>query len=138
MNDKITIGIDLGGTRIKAIAIDTEGNVLQQLYHPTADGEGAVWKKSVADVVNEFLEKLKINQCLVGISAPGLPNEENTAIAFMPGRMDGLENFDWSNFLQQKTYVLNDAVAALMAESKFGAAINKKNVAMLTLGTGVG
>lgn len=138
MNSKVIIGIDLGGTRIKAVAINNSYQVLQQIYHPTFDGKGAVWKQAVADVVQEFLDKLKIAQCLVGISAPGLPNEENTAIAFMPGRMDGLENFDWSNFLQQKTYVLNDAVAALVAESKFGAAINKKNVAMLTLGTGVG
>ncbi|RTL60815.1 MAG: ROK family protein [Sphingobacteriales bacterium] len=138
MSSKVIIGIDLGGTRIKAVAINSDYKILHESYHPTNDGEGAVWKQAVADVVKEFLEKLKIAQCLVGISAPGLPDEENNAIAFMPGRMDGLENFDWSNFLQQKTFVLNDAVAALMAEAKFGAGINKKNVAMLTLGTGVG
>ena len=56
----------------------------------------------------------------------------------MPGRLQGLENFDWTDFLQQPTWVLNDAVAAMMAEAKFGAAKNKKNVVMLTLGTGVG
>jgi glucokinase len=56
----------------------------------------------------------------------------------MPGRLQGLENFDWTNFLQQPTWVLNDAVAAIVAEAKFGAAKNKKNVVMLTLGTGVG
>lgn len=138
MSSKVIIGIDLGGTRIKAVAINSSYQVLQQIYHPTFDGEGAVWKQAVANVVREFLEKLKISQCLVSISAPGLPNEENTAIAFMPGRMEGLENFDWSNFLQQKAYVLNDAIAALVAEAKSGAAKNKRNVVMLTLGTGVG
>ena len=52
--------------------------------------------------------------------------------------MQGLENFNWTNFLHQPTYVLNDGIAALMAEAKFGVAKNKKNVVMLTLGTGVG
>ena len=56
----------------------------------------------------------------------------------MPGRMQGLENFIWQEFLQKPTYVLNDAVAAMMAEANLGAAKNKKNVVMLTLGTGVG
>ena len=69
---------------------------------------------------------------------PGLPNDTNTCISCMPGRMQGLENFNWTDFLQQPTYVLNDAVAAMMGEAKFGAAKNKKNVVMLTLGTGVG
>ena len=56
----------------------------------------------------------------------------------MPGRMQGLENFNWAGFLHQPTYVLNDAVAAMMGEARFGAAKSKKNVVMLTLGTGVG
>jgi len=75
---------------------------------------------------------------VIGISAPGLPSDDNTTIAYMPGRMQGLENFSWKEFLQRPTYVLNDAVAALIAETTSGAAKNKKHVVMLTLGTGVG
>jgi glucokinase len=52
--------------------------------------------------------------------------------------MEGLENFCWKDHLLKPSYVLNDAVAAMMAEAKFGAGKNKKNVVMLTLGTGVG
>ena len=135
---KFAIGIDLGGTRIKGAAVDAEGNVLHKLYMPTCDGDGAVWKKAVAETVNELFQKVNNNNAVIGISAPGLPSEDNTAIAYMPGRMKGLENFDWQEFLSHPTYVLNYAVAALIAESKFGAAKNKKHVVMLTLGTGVG
>jgi len=135
---KITIGIDLGGTRIKAVAIDEQGSILHQLYLPTNDGDGAVWKKAVTDAVYDLVNKLNLKNYTVGISAPGLPNENNSAIAFMPGRMQGLENFIWSDFLRQQTFVLNDAVAAMMAEAKFGAARNRQQVVMLTLGTGVG
>jgi len=132
------IGIDLGGTRIKAIAISAKGNVLYQLYKPTNDGEDKTWKQAVTDAVKELKEKINIEDVLVGISAPGLPNDNNSCIAFMPGRMQGLENFCWKDHLLQPAYVLNDAVAAMMAEATFGVAKNKMNVVMLTLGTGVG
>lgn len=134
----LAIGIDLGGTRIKAVAIDTAGNVLHENYQPTNDGDDKVWKNAVAKAVNELKAILKVHKISVGLSAPGLPNDENTCIACMPGRMQGLENFIWSDFLQQPAYVLNDGVAALMGEAKFGAAKNRKYAAMLTLGTGVG
>lgn len=135
---KTAIGIDLGGTRIKGVAIDGDGNVLHQLYKPTNDGDDTIWKNAVATAVQELQSILKTGEINIGLSAPGLPNENNTAIAFMPGRMQGLENLCWKDFLHQSTYVLNDAVASMIGEAKFGAAKNKKNVVMLTLGTGVG
>ena len=135
---KFAIGIDLGGTRIKGTAIDMAGNVLHRLYTPTYDGDGAVWKHAVADTVNDLLGKINSNDSVIGISAPGLPSDDHTAIVYMPGRMQGLENFLWQEYLQRPTYVLNDAVAALIAETTSGAAKNKKHVVMLTLGTGVG
>jgi glucokinase len=135
---EIVIGIDLGGTRIKAVAIDADGHILHQHYQATNDGDDAIWKNAIAVSVNELKSKLSLDQVLVGISAPGLPNSRNSAIAFMPGRLQGLENFEWSEFLGTPTYVLNDAISAMMAEAKFGAAKGRKNVAMFTLGTGVG
>lgn len=137
MQKKI-IGIDLGGTRIKAVALDANGHLLHETYQPTNDGDDTSWKTAVAAAVKELQQLLNMQETIIGLSAPGLPNADNTAIAFMPGRLQGLENFNWSNYLQQPTYVLNDAVAAMMGEATFGAAINKKNVVMLTLGTGVG
>lgn len=138
MNMNIAIGIDLGGTRIKGVAIDAKGEIFHQLYSDTNDSGGARWKQVVAEAVGELLEKLNMNETVVGISAPGLPDASNRAIAYMPGRMQGLENLVWQDFLQQPAYVLNDAVAAMMAEAKFGAARAKKHAVMLTLGTGVG
>ena len=135
---EIVIGIDLGGTRIKAVAIDQAGKLLYESNQPTHDGDDKVWKNAVQTAVAELQNKLQINDAVIGISAPGLPNATNSAIAFMPGRMQGLENFEWSAFLGTKTFVLNDAISALMAEARYGAAKNKQNVVMLTLGTGVG
>lgn len=137
-NSKITIGIDIGGTRIKAVAIDATGNILYQHSQPTNDGEETIWKNAVFDAANEIQKQIEDSDTKIGISAPGLPNSNNSAIAFMPGRLQGLENFVWTDFLKSQTFVLNDAIAAMMAEARFGAAKDKKNVVMLTLGTGVG
>jgi glucokinase len=134
----LAIGIDLGGTMIKAVAINETGETLQKHTRPTKDGDDSVWKNAVLNAVEEIQGKINGRGTLVGISAPGLPNDSNSAIAFMPGRLQGLENFIWTDFLKTRTYVLNDAISAMMAEARFGAARDKKNVVMLTLGTGVG
>jgi glucokinase len=134
----IMIGIDLGGTRIKSVAIDQEGNILEQLYMPTRDGDNLAWRQVTLDSVGQIKSRLGITDVVVGISAPGIPNETNSAIAYMPGRLQGLEGFDWSKLIGHKTWVLNDAVSALMAEARFGVARNIKHAVLITLGTGVG
>ena len=128
----------MGGTRIKGVVIDEPGNILHQCYRSTCDGDDTVWKGAVAETVHELREKLNSADSVVGISAPGLPDKNNSAIAFMPGRLQGLENFKWTDYLGAETFVLNDAIAAMLAEARFGAAKNRMNAVMLTLGTGVG
>jgi glucokinase len=132
------IGIDLGGTRIKGVAVDDKGTVLYQIYADTNDRDGAVWKDAVFETVNDLSNRIQNKTAGIGISAPGLPDESNEAISCMPGRMQGLENLVWKEFLKHPAYVINDAVAAMMAEARFGSAKTKKHVVMLTLGTGVG
>ena len=109
------IGIDLGGTRIKGVLLDSQRNVLEQLYTPTNDDELAGWRDAVLECVNSLQSKAGSQQLPVGISAPGLPNASNTSIAFMPGRLQGLENFDGSALLKHPAFVCNDAVAALLS-----------------------
>jgi glucokinase len=130
------IGIDLGGTNIKGVIIKEDGETLFQHYIPTVDDEKGKWRKNVKEMADFLLTKGDINE--IGLSAPGLPNETNSAIAYLPNRLHGLENFDWSNYLGKPTSVLNDAHAAAMAEFKFGAAKGLQTFVLLTLGTGVG
>lgn len=143
-NPLTAIGIDLGGTRIKGVLLQItqteagwEGTVLEELVRPTSDDSTGAWRTVVKDLADALVAKAG-PEVTIGLAAPGLPNENNTAIAFMPGRLAGLENFDWSAFLGRPAFVLNDAVAALMAEAKLGAAKGYRHVALLTLGTGVG
>jgi glucokinase len=133
-----TIGMDLGGTRIKAVLMDSGGRILEKAYTSTNDDKNAGWKSAVSNSVNGLLKNKNYESVVIGIAAPGLPDDTQTLIAYMPGRMQGLEHFAWKDYLRHPAYVLNDAVAALIAESKLGVAKDKNNVVMLTLGTGVG
>lgn len=132
------IGIDLGGTNIKAVLADDAGNILETVQLQTKEKQEADWKNNVAVVLKTLQQKAGTSTLPVGLSAPGLAGKDNSCIVLMPGRLAGLENFIWKDHLQTPAWVLNDAHAALMAEAGFGAGKGYKNIIMLTLGTGVG
>ena len=134
------IGIDVGGTMVKGVLIDLSGKVLHQESVPTNDKESSPeWMNTAREMHRLLKQKSGCGKCITGIAAPGIANSEHTAIAFMPGRLAGIENFHWGNYFGgQEVFVLNDAHAALMAESAFGAGIGLRNIVLLTLGTGVG
>lgn len=145
MSKNLGIGIDLGGTLIKAAAIDlVSGALLHKDTRATRDGEESVdgppaWAAAVRDLVDVLEAQLPQSASVIGISAPGLADRESTRIRFMPGRLQGLENLVWSEFLGRDSVpVLNDAHAALMGEIWQGAARGMQDVVLLTLGTGVG
>jgi glucokinase len=135
---KVAIGIDLGGTNVKGILLNEMGEVLQKHYIPTSDEGDERWKVNVLEMVNYLKAKSQNQVEIIGMSAPGLANAENSCIAHLPNRLFGLENFVWADYFGTPTLVLNDAHAALMAEAKFGAVKGYKNAILLTLGTGVG
>lgn len=132
------IGIDLGGTNIKGILMNEDGTVLKTLQEKTFEKNETHWKTAIAKVLNELKQEVSDPVIPVGLSAPGLAGEKNDRIVLMPGRLQGLEHFIWTDFLQTPTWVLNDAHAALMAEARFGAGKGYKDIILLTLGTGVG
>lgn len=136
-NMRNAIGIDLGCTNIKAVLVDHAGNVLHHVRQETREHDDQFWKSSITKIIADF--KAKSNGVTaVGLCAPGLANAENTFIACMPGRLPGLERFNWSDFTGERVHVLNDAHAALTAEAAFGAAKDLKHAVLITLGSGVG
>jgi len=133
-----SIGIDLGGTQIKAVAVAPSGAVLAQRADSTGDAAGQ-WRDRVRRHVEQFQREHGATAS-IGLAAPGLAAPDHRSIAFMPGRMQGLEGLDWTEFLHSDSpvVVVNDAHAALLGEAWMGAAAGFQNVFMLTLGTGVG
>lgn len=140
----INIGIDVGGSRIKSIALTSDGNILERDIQNIQGQDDpafdiAPWAEVICSKV-DAIEARHGTAAAIGIAAPGLPNADQRSIAHLPARLHGLENLDWTRFLQRDTRVpvINDARAALLAEVWQGAAKGIQNVILLTLGTGVG
>lgn len=138
------VGIDLGGTQIKAAAFSPDGALLHRETHPTRDGDrvGGVpaWADAIGRLVVAWTERFGAPAGRIGLAAPGLPARDGRSILSMPLRMSGLEGFDWGAFLERSdgVPVINDAHAALLGEAWQGAARGRAHAVLLTLGTGVG
>lgn len=136
---RLLIGLDLGGSSVKGVAVREDGSLLGQSNLEFDPNQRLEWAENARKMLAEFEAKLgPVDR--VGVSAPGLAAANGRAIAYMPGRLQGLEGFDWTRELGRKepVPVLNDAHAALLGETWVGAAQGARNAIMLTLGTGVG
>ncbi len=140
-----SLGIDLGGTAFKVVAIERgTGILLLQSQSPTRDGETQndlpAFAHEVSLAVESIAAELGSPAGHIGISAPGLAAKDARSIAYMPGRLAALENLDWGELLRRpgQVPVVNDAHAALLGEIAHGAARGLQDVILLTLGTGVG
>lgn len=134
----LTIGVDVGGTKIAAGLVDEDGEVLR-----TARVETPAHKvDATADAISGLVEHLREGQDVeaVGIGAAGFCDAERTSVVYAP-------NLAWRNEpLAEKieaatglrTVVENDANAAAWGEFRFGAAREVKNAIVITLGTGIG
>ena len=138
----IALGIDLGGTHIKGVVLHA-GNIVEQFHADTLDhseqANEAAWKQAMQDMIATVRQQYPNQTLAIGLAAPGIPDAAHTMIQHMPGRLQGLENRGWADFLEEPAvWVLNDAQASLLAESRLGAAQGAQNAVLLTLGTGVG
>lgn len=141
MTARYAIGIDLGGTHIKAASVSDTGEVLDRASGETRDGASAhPWIETIRGLVAQLEARRGPRAAGIGVGAPGLAAADGRSIAAMQGRLAGLQGLDWASALETggPVRVLNDAHAALLAEAWTGAAVGYRDVVLLTLGTGVG
>lgn len=135
----VVLGIDLGGTSVKGVALTYSGEELGRINTPFDLATPGAFALAVRETVDHLERTLGRSADRIGLSAPGLAARDGRSIAYMPGRFDGLVGLDWAQFLHRPAIpVLNDAHAALLGEVWLGAARGAKDVFLLTLGTGVG
>lgn len=139
------IGVDLGGTNIKASVFGTGYEKLAESRTPTQAhlGPEAVLRRMLETVAG-LLEKEQIQSSLVqclGIGVPGLLDVEQGVSKFSPN-FPGWSDVPVARWFRERlhipTFIDNDVRVNLYGEWRYGAAKGKKNVVLLTLGTGLG
>jgi glucokinase len=141
-SDSFSIGIDLGGTHIKAVAVSHDGHVLKRVRRPTNDSSDTMdtWVETVRQTLSHMESSQGRRVSRLGLATPGMMESDSRRVALCPGKLEGLEGFDWTVALKRRHPIplLNDAHAALLGEHWLGAAAGFKHAILLTLGTGVG
>lgn len=147
MADTIYLGIDIGGTAVKFGLVDEDGNMVSKVseYPVRFDNYETPIIETVVKSAGIFMEansKSFTEIAGIGVSATG---GINSKLGIVEGSAGHIKNWEGTNIKERlesefgvKTEVLNDANAAALGEMWEGAARGKKNVVVMTIGTGVG
>lgn len=134
----LSIGIDIGGTKIAAGVVDEEGRIIAQAQRRTPAQDPDLIEQAVADAVRELRERHPV--VAVGIGAAGFVGADRRTVVFAA-------NLNWRDrplaanveaLVDLPVVVENDANAAGWAEFRFGPAADASNMLMMTVGTGLG
>ena len=138
------IGVDLGGTNLRIAAVDGDGKLLAKLTTGTEVQRGRDFViGEMCDAIQSLSVKFRDSRQLagIGIGVPGFIDMDTGTVMRSPNLPDWI-NFPVREQIESKlgtTVILeNDANAAAMGEKWLGAGRNTEDMAMYTLGTGVG
>ena len=140
---RYSIGVDLGGTNLRAAAIDSTGRMLGKVPGQTklSAGPGAVVRDMVEAIVKLRAEFGPERLAGVGIGSPGIIVMKTGMIMETPN-LPGFEGFplrdEISRALGAPVILENDANAAAIGEKWAGAGQDVDDLILLTLGTGIG
>lgn len=137
-----SIGVDLGGTNLRAAAIGRDGAVLGKVSGRTNFVEGR--EAVLADIVREIDAMRKLHGPGLGGIGVGVPGFIRIKEGFITGsnNLPYLENFPVRDAISERlgspVILENDANAAALGEKWMGAGRGVDDLVLLTLGTGIG
>ncbi len=139
------LAIDVGGTKIITALISDKGEIIAREYCPTLADEGP---ESVIDRMLSTgdhllsLSNMSLSQLnSISIAAAGIIDMEKGVITLSPN-LPGWCNIPLRSIVEEKckvrTFLINDANAAVLAEHQFGAGKGTNNLIYITVSTGIG
>jgi glucokinase len=134
------IGVDLGGTKLLAGAVDAELSVHHRTQRPVAELDQPALLDTVVDAVDEVRRSAGAAVEAVGFGIPCLI-DQRTGVAVMSAHLD-LHDLAFGDLMAERlglpVFVDNDGNTAALAEHRAGAARGATEAIMLTVGTGIG
>ena len=137
----ITLGLDVGGTRIKGIALDSDQQITRSYEGPSDAQKGPKGVRRAIGLAIEYFRSNGLTISHIGIGCAGSIDSKKGTIRNSPNFVDcnGIPLQKWiEDDYRLPVIVDNDANCAVLAEWKLGNAIGHRNVVLLTLGTGIG
>jgi glucokinase len=140
--NQVFVGVDIGGTKIAAGLVNVNGEISSVWRTPmNPNGSAEEGLRSVICAIKQVLGDDPSDVQGIGICAPG-PLDPITGVILNPPNVPCWRNFPLAQSLQKLYPVLvrvdNDANAAALAETRWGAARGYSNVFYATIGTGIG
>ncbi|HMM27910.1 MAG: ROK family protein [Chloroflexota bacterium] len=140
--DQFIIGVDLGGTQVRAARFTPALDLLDRWVEPTRAHEGRDRVLArMLDVIARVMPDDPASVLGIGVSAPG-PINPRTGIIVAPPNLPGWHNVPLRSIVEERfkcqTYLGNDANVAALAETTHGAAQGYKHVIYVTVSTGIG
>jgi glucokinase len=136
----VVLGIDIGGAQIRAGMVDENGAILASRTIPTPN-DLETFLPTLQDAIRWLLEATTA-PAGVGVGCKGAVNPDTTVVELLPGTLHFLEGLRLADLvglpLDVPVFADNAARVALAGEMVWGAARNRQDVIMLTLGAGVG
>lgn len=136
----LSIGVDLGGTKIAAGAVAADGTVAHSLIEPTDAGSAGKIVGQVVRIIAELERSCPTALERIGVATAGLIEARTGKVIFSPNLP--LSGIQLMNRLKEGTgrevLVENDANAGAVAEHLFGAGRGSTEMVMITVGTGIG
>jgi glucokinase len=139
---KAVIGVDLGGTRIRAARLTPHLDILERVETLTlADTGPDATLNRIKEQIRKVMPQDKSELEGIGISAPGPLNPE-TGVIYSPPNLDGWHYVPLKAILEEEfgvpVYAGNDANVAALAEAVRGVARGYRHSIYLTISTGIG
>lgn len=134
----LTVGIDIGGTKIAAGVVDEQGRILARVRAATPGRDAEQVEEKVSEMVLALRKDHDIEA--VGIGAAGFVDEKRSRVNFAPnlGWKDEPLRMAVESVVGLPVVVENDANAAAWGEYRFGAGKDRDYVVTITVGTGIG
>lgn len=134
------IGVDVGGTTVKAGIVDMSGEVLDRVEHPTEAQAATKTTIEVTEAAIERAQEMGYVPVAVGIGAAGFVDVQSGSVTFSPNLV--YDDPDVADAVAARVnlpvMVDNDGNAAAWGERAVGAAKGSNNMALLVIGTGLG
>ena len=134
----LSIGIDIGGTKVAAGVVDEQGVILERLQSPTPSHSPQAVEDAIVAAVTRLRGRYRVDA--VGIGAAGWVDNEQAVVRFSPHlawRSEPLK-VKLLDRIELPLIIDNDANAAAWAEYRFGAGRGSSVMVCITLGTGIG